>query len=175
MDKRKEQAYKVLELWEPFQYDAFRLINCILHDRYLTEDVLQDALIIAMEKYHTLRDKDKFIPWFMKIARRLAFKKLKSNRKHDFVEEVKDYIHYNQRSDFYVDETLLHVSRKDEVLGIFELLTPRERHLFHLRYIEDMSVVDIAKLTGIKLGTLKSIFHRTLKRLHDSLNQEQSI
>ena len=33
------------------------------------EDVLQDVCLTAYQKYHTLRDPEKFKPWILQIAR----------------------------------------------------------------------------------------------------------
>lgn len=46
-------------------------------------------------------------------------------------------------------------------------LTPRERSVVVLRYLEDLSEEDTAAELGIKVGTVKSACHRALGRLRE--------
>ncbi|MDO5498815.1 MAG: SigE family RNA polymerase sigma factor [Propionibacteriaceae bacterium] len=46
-------------------------------------------------------------------------------------------------------------------------LTPRERAVVVLRYLEDLSEEDTAAELGIKVGTVKSACHRALRRLRE--------
>lgn len=172
MRKNSSQVEVVLELWEPIKYNVFRLVNSVTDDIHLTEDILQESLIIVLNKYHTLRDKSKFTPWVYKIARRIAFKMIKDKNKYVFVDEIYDSTVFKQNGNLLVNETLLNVEKKDDFFDIIKLLTQRERHLFHLRYVQDLKVKDIAVMTGIKLGTLKCIYHRAHKKLYDSLSEE---
>lgn len=47
-------------------------------------------------------------------------------------------------------------------------LTPRERAVVVLRYLEDLSEADTAGELGIRIGTVKSACHRALGKLRDS-------
>lgn len=55
-------------------------------------------------------------------------------------------------------------------------LTPRERSVIVLRYLEDLSEQDTADELGIRVGTVKSACHRALGRLRelsDSVREER--
>ena len=164
-----QQADRVMELWDPIKHSAFRIVNSITGDRLLTEDVLQEALVIAFRRFHTIRDEAKFAPWFYKTAVRIAYRLQNKHKKVIPIEDV--YAQVEGRAEM-VDDTLVKVEHKDTVIRILRMLPDKERHLFHLRYVEDMKITDIAVITGIKVGTLKSIYHRMCKRLSQSLQEE---
>ncbi len=84
----KKQAKEVVRLWQPIKRNAFRVVNSITNDPYLTEDVLQEAIIAAAENFHNLKDKDKFDKWFFTIAVRIAYRALKERNLAIPVEEV---------------------------------------------------------------------------------------
>ncbi len=51
-------------------------------------------------------------------------------------------------------------------------LSQRERHLIHLKFVQQLKLEEISQLTGIKLGTLKSIYHRAYKKLREMYKKE---
>ncbi|MCK5130018.1 MAG: RNA polymerase sigma factor [Clostridiales bacterium] len=175
MTEHNKQAEEVLKLWEPLQQNAYRIVYSIVNETQATEDVLQEALCRAFQKFHTLRDKSKFKTWFFTIAVRLAYKEISNRKRVILVDTMSDATINKGPCNLFVSETLLHVERKTEVIRIIMMLPERERHLFHLRYVQDIKVSDIAKMTDIKLSTLKSIYHRAHKKLYDLLSEEEKI
>jgi RNA polymerase sigma factor (sigma-70 family) len=57
----------------------------------------------------------------------------------------------------------------DETWAALDRLTPGQRTLVVLRYYGDLSLAEIAELTGTRLGTVKSQLHRALVQLKDVL------
>lgn len=51
-------------------------------------------------------------------------------------------------------------------------LSPRQRQVLVLRFYEDLPVAEIAGLMGIPVGTVKSLTHRALARLRETLGEE---
>ena len=59
----------------------------------------------------------------------------------------------------------------DETFTALRRLPPKQRTVLALRYYEDLSVDAIAQLTGMRLGTVKSLLHRSLKQLRAELER----
>ncbi len=167
MDYLNFQAAKVIKLWQPIKKNAFRIVNSITRDPYLTEDVLQEALIVAAKKLHTLNDIEKFDKWFYRIATRIAFNLIKKRKIAVPVEEIFDNEEFNKKGNQIMDKALLQVEDNDSYLSIIKSLPQRDRHLIHLRFVKEMKIREISELTGIKEGTLKSIYHRAFKKLKE--------
>ena len=159
------EAEKVINLWRPIQKNAYRIVNSITKDPYLTEDVLQEALIVASKKLHTLNDIDKFDKWFYRIATRIAYNMLKKRKRAVPVEDVYYSSEFDNERNQIMDKALLLVEDNDVYIKLVKTLPQRERHLIHLRFVQQLKIDEISELTGIKSGTLKSIYHRTFKKL----------
>lgn len=72
----------------------------------------------------------------------------------------------------------VHADHADQVVRDLELdramarLAPVTRALVYLRYAQDMAPSDIARVTGLRPGTVKSRLHRGLRRLETYLEQD---
>ena len=58
----------------------------------------------------------------------------------------------------------------DETWSLIRSLSPDERAVLVLRFYEDMTVNDIAEVLGRPAGTVKSLLHRALARLKETLS-----
>lgn len=53
---------------------------------------------------------------------------------------------------------------------VLELLTDRQREIIYYRYIEELSIEEIAVLTGMNYQSVQNSIQRSLKRIRDSLS-----
>lgn len=70
---------------------AFRVAYGVLRHREDAEDVAQEAFAKAYKSFHTLRDRDRFRAWLVRMTWRLAIDRLRSNRRrssHEHAVEV---------------------------------------------------------------------------------------
>ncbi len=62
-----------------------------------------------------------------------------------------------------------------ERLGIaMESLSPRQRSIFVMKHFEEMSIPDIAELTGLDSGTIKSHLFRAAQKMRERLSDFQA-
>lgn len=171
----QEHYYKVLNAWKPIREKIYWVIVRITNDKSLAEDVLQEALITAIDKYQTLKDETKFEPWFVTIAIRKAYELLESKRLYVDIEDIESN-EIDIENDDSVYEISSSIQYKDMIRLILEHLKPEnKRWLFYLRYIEDRPMENIMSITGIKVATLKTIFHRMRKEISTLLAKEYDL
>ncbi|HEY4994540.1 MAG TPA: SigE family RNA polymerase sigma factor [Nakamurella sp.] len=66
------------------------------------------------------------------------------------------------------------VAERDAVLRALAGLTAQERKVVVLRFLDDFSEADTAKVLGMPLGTVKSITHRAIARLREDRNLDRT-
>ena len=55
-----------------------------------------------------------------------------------------------------------------------ESLSPRQRSIFVMKHFEEMSIPDIADLTGLDSGTIKSHLFRAAQKIRERLADFQA-
>jgi RNA polymerase sigma-70 factor (ECF subfamily) len=138
--------------------DSYRLARLILRDSTEAEDAVHDAFVTAWTKWSSLRDRDRFTPWFDRIVVNTCRNRLRSRWRRQSHAEV------TEASQVVTDPHAVTLDR-DLVESAFGHLDPDDRIVLALRYYRDLQVDDISRLLDVRPGTVKSRLHRALGRL----------
>ena len=60
-----------------------------------------------------------------------------------------------------------------ELLMALQELTPEQRHVVTLRFLGDLSLEDVARITGRNVGAVKALQHRALEQLERQLRAQR--
>jgi RNA polymerase sigma-70 factor, ECF subfamily len=137
----------------------FTILN-ILGDPNLTEDIMQEAYMMFLQKID-LVDPDKNIKaYLLTIARNLSIN-LYHKRKHEVLS----------------DELVLLVASEEEhddpeVLEILNLLDEAEREVITQRIINDLKFKDIARITNKPLGTVLWLYQKGIRTLREKVGDD---
>lgn len=127
-------------------------------------EVVQETIVKALEKIHTLRQKEYLKAWFYRILINECITNIRKNKKIVFVEQCYD-VPYN---DTDID--------KKEIAGIvfkaIDNLDIKYKTIILLRFYEDMTISDIADVLKININTVKSRLYRALDILKSELKNE---
>ena len=164
VDALRRGSVDVLDvLLTEYGHELQRVAFLILHDAAAAEDVVADALIMAVERGATLRDPAALRPWLLRIAANLAL----SHRRRqirivalDVLPDVPD-----ERERLAADD------RAALWKGVTEL-PPHMRAAIVLRYYADLPVDDVAAALGVSPNTVKAQLQSGLQRLRRSLGDE---
>lgn len=102
--------------------------------------------------------------WIFTIAR---------NKKIDALRKLKRVSFEAEAPELIEDETplpperMMHAQETETIAGALEKLSPEQADLIRKSFFEDKSHAEIAKETGIALGTIKSRIRLALQRLRD--------
>ncbi len=156
------------------------LINFIykfLGNRDQSEDVLQETFFRLYKNKNYYTTIAKFSTWIYTIAANLAKTELrKRNRRVFFSIQGTDYSGNEEveeielpdetmRPDTYADSVI-----KDKIIqNALKKVKPIYRELIILRDIQELSYEEIAEITGLNLGTVKSRINRGRTRLQKLL------
>ncbi len=144
----------------------YRMAGLILADAADAEDVVQDALAQAWERFDELRQADRFRAWLDRIVVNRCRDRLRRRGRIRFVA-------FDGASDPPGLDPFQSFLDRDSLLAGLRGLEPDERIAVVLRYWGDLQLDAIAERTGWPLGTVKSRLHRALRRLRAALDDDR--
>lgn len=153
------EAFEELAIqFEPRIYGflARRLGNA--HD---AQDLTQETFVRAWRNIARFDPTRNFATWLFVIARRAAANHFRSRRIHDELSE--DFIAQTPETGAADAEGLWRAAKK---------LKPSHYEVLWLRYAENFSVAETAKVMGLTAIHVKVILHRARKELARRLNRE---
>ena len=141
-----------------------------IQDEQAALDLLQESFIRAHRYIKKLRSDLRFGSWLFGIARQLAVhyvRKLKPE-----VEWLDDQV--NDMDHLQTDplQSLLRDEQMERCLQALDQLSYPHREVLALCYLEEFKLEQIASITQVSLGTVKSRLHFARKALNQILTQQ---
>ena len=130
-----------------------------LGDSQLSDDLAQDTFIKAYSDIRSFRGLASFQTWLMRIAYNVFYDYTRSKHQTEDVDAAP------QRS------ASENSSLKMDLYAALALLKPDERTCITLQLIDGYDIAGIAKITGLKEGTVKSHLSRGKEKLATYLRQ----
>lgn len=144
-------------LVERYKDKIFTSIYLLVKDKYLAEDIFQDAFIKVIDTLNGGRytDEGKFLPWVMRIAHNLCvdhFRKvkrspaIKTSDDHDIFEVL-------NFSEAGADEKMMQLQSHARVKKMLDMLPEDQKEVIVMRHYADLSFKEIAQLTNCSINT----------------------
>ena len=157
----------------------FRFLLASLRNRETAENLTQDCFVNAYKARHQFRGACTVGTWFMQIAANLVRDHESSTRLKFWRRTLQPAIDLADLRDSLPDrqqspEMLAVV--QEQVAAIWravDRLPGRQRTVFLLRFVEDMDLLEIAEVTGMKEGTVKTHLFRALHAVRSKLEETQ--
>jgi len=145
----------------------FRFILASLRDRESAENLTQECFVRAYKAREQFRGAASIPTWLLQIAANLVRDHESSGRLKFWrralrtdLSDVMDVIPDGQMS----AESMISVKQQVEAIWrAAAKLSERQRTVLLLRFVEDLSLLEIAEVTGMKLGTVKTHLFRALE------------
>lgn len=172
-----ERAFQ--EMVRLYQHKVFNLVFRMIGNREEAEDVAQEVFVTVFKAIDSFRGDSKFSTWLYRIAANQCKNRIKylGRRSYQHTGQLEDseaQIHAAQPSLLqpHTDgpEQVLQGRQMEALLqeGI-ALLEEEHRTLLVLRDVEELSYHEIASITGLPEGTVKSRIHRARMALKQHL------
>ena len=156
----------VVALYQP---RVFRFLLATLRDRDAAETLTQETFLRAWTARNSFREDCSVATWLIRIALNLA-------RDHTRTDRFRFWKHISNSSVDVADVAASvpnrdgsaesHLIAQQQVALIWQTvagLSERQRTVFLLRFLEEMEIPEIATVTGLPMGTVKSHLYRALK------------
>jgi len=156
-------------LVEHYSSKAIRTALYITGQKDVAEEAAQEAFIQCYQKIKQLRAPENFEVWFFRILTRLSWELATKEKKTLSLEAISKS---NKESLLGNDKTLSFVEASETKqfikIALRKLSTPL-RITIVLRYFNDLSIKEIARVLGCREGTVKSRLHNGLRQLASEL------
>jgi len=166
------------DLVEIYQRSVYNLALRMLGSAETAEDATQDTFIAAYRGMARFRG-GSFKAWVFKIAANSCRDKMRSSRRasvtslDNLIEEAGDFIADDEAEspeDFAERRELGRL-----LSGSLSCLPEDQRLVVVLSDVQGLSYEEIAQVTGVSLGTVKSRLNRARSRLRDLLRQRREL
>lgn len=155
----------IKEYQEPLYWHLRRLV--VNHED--ARDLLQESLLQAWQKLDTLRDEGAVRSWLYKIATHAAYRHLQRHRIHPLsTEELSNMLLERLQSSSYVDYEEEGLLRFQQAILT---LSEQQRTVFTLRYYDEMSYEEIARVIDSTPQSCRVAYHNATKRIQTYLEE----
>jgi RNA polymerase sigma-70 factor (ECF subfamily) len=136
----------------------------VLRNREDAEDVAQEAFTKAYRSFATLRDRDRFRAWLVRMTWRLAIDRQRSDRRR----VVREQTHYSETPAESVDGVVAR-ERAERLWHAIDSLPEHLRMVTVLAGIEEHNIGEVARVLDLPEGTVKSRLFHARQRLKELL------
>lgn len=165
-------------LIERYQHRLLRYLVFLTGNRELAEDIFQETWIRVMERGSQYNGKAKFDTWLFAIARHLVidWSRKKTTTSLEALQEQ-----FGNEHAFDVPsaapspfDAVTTRENRESVQAALSRLDAVHREVLVLRFHEELSLEEIATVTGAPLSTVKSRLYRGLAALKPSFSEVQA-
>ncbi|MDA1119674.1 MAG: RNA polymerase sigma factor [Bacteroidetes bacterium] len=144
----------------------YRYALSILKEPETAHDVVQECLMKIWDKRNMLDTIDNMEAWVIRITRNQCYDWVRTNRFSVLtVEEM-------EKSDpIDADQMTLVNNQQDWLDQVLESLPQKQKEVFHLREVEDLSYQDIADVLSVSLDEVKVTLHRARNKVRSSMQK----
>jgi len=140
----------------------FRLVLLWTKDRDLAEDALQNVFEKTVERQKDLQTHPNLAGWMVKSLKNEVLMHHRKNQRLDALDEIIEPAAQESNS-LESDES------HRLIFGLVANLPEKQREIFHLREVEEMSYEEISIQMEISLDQVKVNLHRARKTLREKL------
>ena len=156
---------------------VYTTIYLIVKDRYIAEDLMQEAYIKAIDviKSGRYNEEGKFLPWILRISHNMAIDHFRKEKRYPTI-VLEDGSKVFNSFEFAEDSVEDMQMKADQVANVRELikkLPDEQREVLVMRHYEDLSFQEIADQTGVSINTALGRMRYALINLRKMLNKQE--
>lgn len=157
----------------------FRFLLASLRNRETAENLTQDCFMRAYKARDQFRGSSSLATWLMHIAANLVRDHETNRRLKFWRRQLRSDVQMNDVSEWIADQQkspealALAKEQVDAIWKAAASLSERQRTVFLLRFVEDMDLLEIAAVTGMKEGTVKTHLFRAVQAVRLGLEERR--
>jgi RNA polymerase sigma-70 factor (ECF subfamily) len=140
---------------------VYRMAARLTGSPQMADDVLQDTFCYFLGKFPGFDLRCELRTFLYPVVRNLSWNILKKSRRYESGPQAD--AHFDRLEAPSPDPIA-----SQDILGITASLSVDHREILFLRFVDGMTLQEIAEMTGIPLGTAKSRLHHALSALRET-------
>lgn len=136
---------------------VYTSIYLMVKDKYLAEDIFQDAFIKVIDKLNggVYNEEGKFLPWLMRLAHNLCIDHFRRVKRSPAIKtsDAHDIFELLNFSEMNAEEKMIQRQSHVQVNQMLEMLPEDQKEVIILRHYADLSFKEIARLTDCSINT----------------------
>lgn len=147
----------------------FGIAQRILRDHHLAEDVLQGTLITIWDELPRLRDPERFDAWTYRLVVRASVTASRRERRGGGVVQLLP----NDADTSRAPDQYRAIADRDQLDRAFQTLKPDQRAVLVLQHYAGLTLVEVADVLGIPVGTAASRTHYATRAMRAAIEADE--
>jgi RNA polymerase sigma-70 factor (ECF subfamily) len=150
-------------LFRRYQLPLYVYIFELVRDEQTSLDIVQETFINAVRHLGSLRADAKFGSWLFGIAHQKCIQHWRRQAREEMLRD--EFAAAPAQFETGPDDLLMRQEQEAGFMNLLNQLLPPQRSVLLLHFVEEFSLEEIAGITGISIGTVKSRLHYAKKSL----------
>ncbi|MBN2879483.1 MAG: RNA polymerase sigma factor [Clostridia bacterium] len=160
MNEKKKKEYFTNLYNQDFDYVYSYIYARTAGNSQLTEDIVQETFAAAWLSINTFRQRSSSRTWFCAIAKNKLnehYRKVMRKGKHELQadDELIDFA-----GDVDIEKVIIDSEARHKILDVMKAINPIYRYVLIMKYMEDMRIKEIARISGKTPKAVDSILQR---------------
>jgi len=161
-----QSAFEIL--FTTFKTRLHHSLFKVLRNYHETEDIVQQAFLRAWEKIDTFKGNSNFYTWLYRIGFNLAITKINSSREMQLDESFESTLSSSSNIEDTLETKELYVTVKN----LLDEIPEEQRTAYVLCEVDTKNYEEIAQITGVPVGTVRSRIFRARQYLMENLKDK---
>ena len=164
-NKQSDAAFK--KLLDLYQVKLYWLIRKLVGTHEDADDVLQNTFIRIYKGLPNFTQESSLYTWMHRIAYNESLRFIEQNKKkyHISIDDVnRKYLDNLMEDSFFEGNEL-----QRKLHQILSELPDKHREIFNMKYYDDLKFREIAEITGMKEGSLKTSYYSTVNIIQSKI------
>lgn len=155
------------QIYEQTYRKVYFVVINILHDKSLTEDIIQDTYLKLMESIKHYKERN-FLAYLLTIAKNLAFNEYNRRKRVILVDEDLDSF----RSDSISSSLEIDAENRELIEKALSVLDILEKDVFLLHTLENMTHREISVVLDKPIGTITWVYQKAIRKIRLTLKED---
>lgn len=158
----RKNYIKLVDYIKTNQDDFYRLAYSYVKNKEEALDIVQESLYKALSSIDTLKNISYMKTWLYRIIVNTSLSYIRKNQKIILMDEIRE-VSEPEKSE---------VADRIDLYSAIDMLDDKHRTVIILRYLEDIKIGEIARVTDCNINTVKSRIKSATQKLRMILEGE---